>query len=29
MEWLKGDEAQGIFGKFNYDGPGDASALHA
>jgi molybdate/tungstate transport system substrate-binding protein len=29
MEWLKGDEAQGIFRKYNYDGPGDATALHA
>lgn len=29
MEWLKGSEAQGIFNKYNYDGPGDASALHA
>lgn len=29
MEWLKGDEAQGIFRKFNYDGPEGATALHA
>jgi molybdate/tungstate transport system substrate-binding protein len=29
MEWLKGDEAQGIFRKYNYDAPGDAVALHA
>ncbi len=28
-EWLKGDEAQAIFRKYNYDPPGDASALHA
>jgi molybdate/tungstate transport system substrate-binding protein len=28
-EWLQGEEAQGIFHKFNYDPPGDASALHA
>jgi molybdate/tungstate transport system substrate-binding protein len=27
-EWLKGDEAQAIFRKYNYDPPGDASALH-
>jgi molybdate/tungstate transport system substrate-binding protein len=29
LEWLKGDEAQGIFKRFYYDPPGDASALHA
>lgn len=29
MEWLKGDEAQSIFRKFNYDGPEGATALHA
>jgi molybdate/tungstate transport system substrate-binding protein len=29
MEWLKGDEAQRIFRKYNYDPPGDASSLHA
>jgi molybdate/tungstate transport system substrate-binding protein len=29
MEWLKGNEAQGIFRKYNYDAPGDAVALHA
>lgn len=28
MEWLRGDEAQAIFRKFDYDPPGDASALH-
>src|ERR1041385_5979266 len=28
-EWLKGDEGQGIFRKYNYDPPGDASPLHA
>jgi molybdate/tungstate transport system substrate-binding protein len=28
-EWLRGDEAQAIFRKYNYDPPGDASALHA
>jgi molybdate/tungstate transport system substrate-binding protein len=28
-EWLKGDEAQTILRKYNYDPPGDASALHA
>jgi len=28
-DWLKGDEAQAIFRKYNYDPPGDASALHA
>jgi len=27
-EWLKRDEAQGIFRRFNYDPPGEASALH-
>ena len=29
MEWLKGDEVQGIFSKYNYDSPGDATALRA
>jgi molybdate/tungstate transport system substrate-binding protein len=29
VEWLKGDEGQGIFRKHNYDSPGDASPLHA
>lgn len=29
MEWLKGDEGQGIFRKYNYDGPEGATALHA
>jgi molybdate/tungstate transport system substrate-binding protein len=29
VEWLKGNEAQAIFGKFHYDPPGDAAALHA
>jgi molybdate/tungstate transport system substrate-binding protein len=28
-EWLKGDEAQAIFRKYDYDPPGDASSLHA
>jgi molybdate/tungstate transport system substrate-binding protein len=28
-EWLKGDEAQAIFRKYDYDPPGGASALHA
>ena len=28
MQWLKGDEGQAIFRKYNYDPPGDASALH-
>ena len=28
-EWLKSDEAQAIFRRYNYDPPGDASALHA
>lgn len=28
-DWLKGNEAQGIFKRFNYDPPGNASALHA
>lgn len=27
--WLRGDEAQAIFRRFNYDPPGDASVLHA
>ena len=29
VEWLKGDEGQAIFRRYNYDPPGDASALHA
>jgi len=29
MDWLKGDEGQGIFRKYNYDGPEGATALHA
>ena len=28
-EWLNGDEGQAIFRRFNYDPPGDASALRA
>ncbi len=28
-DWLKGDEGQAIFRRFNYDPPGDASPLHA
>jgi len=28
-EWLKKDEAQAIFRHYNYDSPGEASALHA
>ena len=28
-EWLKGDDAQAIFRKYNYDPPGNVSALHA
>ena len=28
-EWLKGNEAQAIFRRYNYDPPGDASPLHA
>jgi molybdate/tungstate transport system substrate-binding protein len=28
-EWLKGNEAQGIFSRFYYDPAGDASPLHA
>lgn len=28
VEWLKGDEAQGIFRRFNYDPPAEASPLH-
>jgi len=27
--WLKGDEAQAIFRKYDYNPPGDASSLHA
>lgn len=27
VDWLKGDEGQGIFRKYNYDPPGDASPL--
>jgi molybdate/tungstate transport system substrate-binding protein len=29
VEWLKGEEGQAIFRKYNYDPPGDASPLHA
>ncbi|HEY2114363.1 MAG TPA: substrate-binding domain-containing protein, partial [Candidatus Angelobacter sp.] len=29
MEWLKGNEAQAIFRKYNYDPPEDASSLRA
>jgi molybdate/tungstate transport system substrate-binding protein len=29
MEWLKGEEGQRIFRKYNYDGPEGATALHA
>jgi molybdate/tungstate transport system substrate-binding protein len=29
VDWLKGEEAQAIFRKYNYDPPGDASPLHA
>jgi len=29
VEWLKGDEGQAIFRRYNYDPPGDASGLHA
>lgn len=29
MEWLKGEEGQAIFRKYNYDPPGDASPLRA
>ena len=29
VEWLKGEESQAIFRKFNYDPPGEASPLHA
>ena len=29
MAWLMGDEGQAIFHRYNYDPPGDASALHA
>lgn len=28
-EWLRKDEAQAIFRRYNYDPPGEASALHA
>lgn len=28
VEWLKGEEGQAIFRKYNYDPPGDASPLH-
>ncbi|MBZ5521910.1 MAG: extracellular solute-binding protein [Acidobacteriia bacterium] len=28
-EWLKGNDGQAIFRRYNYDPPGDASALHA
>jgi molybdate/tungstate transport system substrate-binding protein len=27
-EWLKGEEAQGIFRRYSYDPPGEASGLH-
>lgn len=29
VEWLKGEEGQAIFRKYNYDPPGEASPLHA
>ena len=29
VDWLKNEESQAIFRKFNYDPPGDASPLHA
>ena len=29
VEWLKGEEGQAIFRKYNYDPPGDASPLRA
>jgi molybdate/tungstate transport system substrate-binding protein len=29
LEWLKSDEAQAIFHRYNYDPPGGASTLHA
>lgn len=29
VEWLRKDEAQSIFRRYNYDPPGEASALHA
>ncbi|HJX85776.1 MAG TPA: extracellular solute-binding protein [Candidatus Angelobacter sp.] len=29
VEWLRGNEGQAIFRRYNYDPPGDASALHA
>ena len=29
VDWLKGEEAQAIFRKYNYDPPGSASSLHA
>ncbi len=29
VEWLKGNEGQAIFRRYNYDPPGDASGLHA
>ena len=29
LEWLKSDQAQAIFRRYNYDPPGDSSALHA
>ena len=28
LEWLKGDEAQGLFRRYQFDPPGDASTLH-
>ncbi len=29
VQWLRADEGQAIFRRYNYDPPGDASALHA
>ena len=29
LEWLKGDEAQGLFRRYQFDPPGDASTLYA
>ncbi|MFI5104508.1 MAG: extracellular solute-binding protein, partial [Terriglobales bacterium] len=29
VDWLKSDEAQAIFRRYNYGPPGEASALHA
>ena len=28
LEWLKGEEARGLFRRYQFDPPGDASALH-